>query len=67
MVKCKYWKTCKHYREDGYTCKNNDEAEDYCGVYWEEEDERAIEKVNIVRAYLGIVFIWVIYLKRGLI
>ena len=46
MVKCKHYKTCKHYREDSYTCQHDDEATDYCGVY---DDEEAREEVCIVQ------------------
>lgn len=45
-MKCKYWKTCKDYRNNSSTC-NYDGGSDYCGVY-----QRKRIKVKCARGYL---------------
>ena len=44
-MKCKYYKKCKGYKDDSYTCNQEQEKEDggiYCGTYkkLEEKNEK---------------------------
>ena len=47
MVKCKYFKKCKWYSSDSFTCNKDQFKEDgypYCGKYREEEQSLGDKK-----------------------
>ena len=44
-MKCKYWKRCELYEEEGYTCNHEEDADGYCGKRREfEENPKKVKK-----------------------
>ena len=39
-MKCKYWKRCELYEEEGYTCNHEEDADGYCGKRREFEEKK---------------------------
>jgi len=38
-MKCRFWKKCDEYNENGYTCNHEADADGYCGKRRELENE----------------------------
>jgi hypothetical protein len=43
---CQFRKMCKGYREDAYTCHNEQEAQNYCGYYKKHLKFRLISEID---------------------
>jgi len=46
IVKCRFSKVCKGYREDSYTCGTDTEASWYCGYFREHLKFRLISEMD---------------------
>ena len=53
LKRCRYAKICDGYSEESFTCNNDYEALDYCGVFNKLTEERNIGLLNKLKNLFG--------------